>query len=309
MSNASYPVITVAGDGWGAVAAVKSCLACGIVCEVLTGDPDVIALLPSQQGRVHQSLDDVTTEIVVFAGFKPIVPKAFLQKHQCMNVHYSLLPEFRGLHSTVWAILMDAPRLGLTIHLMDEDIDNGDIIAQYAVTNDGLSSATWYMMHLNEWVEQHLGEVLLRFTAGSLASRPQDTTLATWVPRRKLEDCRLNFYHSFGYLQRMFRALTPPYPGPFVETAKHGRRWAVERIRLHPQPCVTFVGRVLNIDRDGGVWVCHPEGFVVLEGLTPYEVSSHMARLTIGTQLLSQPAAEPRYGSVLMGATTSGRGS
>lgn len=59
-----------------------------------------------------------------------------MNKNKIINIHYSLLPKYRGYHSTVWAIINDEKYLGLTIHEMSEYIDDGDIIYQYKVEND-----------------------------------------------------------------------------------------------------------------------------------------------------------------------------
>lgn len=49
-----------------------------------------------------------------------------------LNVHYGLLPAYRGLHATEWAILEDAP-VGVSVHLVDAGVDTGAIVAQREV--------------------------------------------------------------------------------------------------------------------------------------------------------------------------------
>ena len=109
-----YKRIILIGDGWGAISAFKSLQKLPNHIIVLTDDEDILAEKPDR----ITNLDGLKNELLIFAGYKPIVPIDILDNNTCINIHYSLLPTYRGLHSTVWAILNDEPKLGLTIHLM-----------------------------------------------------------------------------------------------------------------------------------------------------------------------------------------------
>lgn len=51
----------------------------------------------------------------------------------CLNVHFGMLPRYRGLLPIFHALMNDEPSFGVTVHFMDEKLDNGDIVAQRAV--------------------------------------------------------------------------------------------------------------------------------------------------------------------------------
>ena len=70
--------------------------------------------------------------------YRKIFPKSLLQlpKYGCINIHPSLLPEYRGPVPTAWALLNGEKETGITIHLMDEGIDTGDILFQKTVDID-----------------------------------------------------------------------------------------------------------------------------------------------------------------------------
>ena len=57
-------------------------------------------------------------------------------KHFSINYHDSLLPTYAGVHATSWAILHGEKKHGVTWHVMDEDIDTGDILIQESCTID-----------------------------------------------------------------------------------------------------------------------------------------------------------------------------
>ena len=178
--------IILVGDGWGAVAAFKSLLKLPNPISVITEDADILVEKPN---RVN-TLDGLNDEILIFAGYKPIVQNSILENNVCINIHYSLLPAYRGLHSTVWAILNNEPKLGLTIHEMNRYIDDGPIIYQFSVENDFSSTSKDYMDLFNRHIEKNLNKVIVDYLSGKIESIPQDKTKASWVGRRREQDCR-----------------------------------------------------------------------------------------------------------------------
>jgi phosphoribosylglycinamide formyltransferase-1 len=77
--------------------------------------------------------------LVVLAGFMRLLSKQFinsLPKHSIINVHPSILPEFKGLNAIQQAIDSGAKYTGVTIHYVDEGIDTGDIIQQETIKID-----------------------------------------------------------------------------------------------------------------------------------------------------------------------------
>jgi len=74
-------------------------------------------------------------ELVVLAGFMRILGSGFVRRFQgrIVNIHPSLLPSFPGLHAQKQALLHGVKVSGCTVHLVDETLDGGSILAQAAV--------------------------------------------------------------------------------------------------------------------------------------------------------------------------------
>jgi phosphoribosylglycinamide formyltransferase-1 len=74
-------------------------------------------------------------DLVVLAGFMKILPANFVSalKGKLINIHPSLLPEFRGAHAVRDALQAGATKTGVTIHYVDENVDTGEIITQSEV--------------------------------------------------------------------------------------------------------------------------------------------------------------------------------
>jgi len=60
-------------------------------------------------------------------------PLLTLPTHGCINVHFGMLPRYRGILPIFYALMNGESSFGVTVHVMDEKLDNGDIVAQRAV--------------------------------------------------------------------------------------------------------------------------------------------------------------------------------
>ena len=74
-------------------------------------------------------------DLVVLAGFMKILPANFVGalKGKLINIHPSLLPDFKGAHAVRDALAAGASKTGVTIHYVDEGVDTGEIIVQSEV--------------------------------------------------------------------------------------------------------------------------------------------------------------------------------
>lgn len=252
--------ICLAGDGWGAIAAFKSLTNYFDNINLLTQDVDLIKLARLND-KLVTSLVDFDFDYIVCAGFKPIVKQELTNKNNIINIHYSLLPKYRGLHSTVWAILNAEKELGLTIHLMNAGIDDGPIIHQEKIVYKSQTSKE-IMEICNSFIEKKLGFILDQFISKKIVPVTQNKDDATWVCKRNLNDCIIDYEYSIAFLRRFFRALVKPYPLPILLINK--AKYQVEECLLIEQDYYMTNGRVVNIDNEG-VWIKVSDGFLVVK--------------------------------------------
>ena len=86
--------------------------------------------------RLISYLKEERVELVVLAGFMRILSPFFVReyKHRILNIHPSLLPAFKGSRNAVRDALEYGVKItGVTVHFVDEQVDNGPIILQKAV--------------------------------------------------------------------------------------------------------------------------------------------------------------------------------
>ena len=74
-------------------------------------------------------------KVVISYNYKYLISREILEilpKNKFINLHISLLPWNRGAHPNVWSFIDDTPK-GVSIHVIDEGIDTGDILIQKEV--------------------------------------------------------------------------------------------------------------------------------------------------------------------------------
>jgi phosphoribosylglycinamide formyltransferase 1 len=101
------------------------------VCQVLADHPD----RASWEAALRADLEVHRPDVVVLAGFMRILSGAFLAgwPDRVINTHPSLLPAFRGANAVGEALAYGVKVTGSTVHLVDEQVDHGPIVAQEAV--------------------------------------------------------------------------------------------------------------------------------------------------------------------------------
>jgi phosphoribosylglycinamide formyltransferase 1 len=102
------------------------------VCEIPAEHPD----RPTWERALVAGLQAHRPDTVVLAGFMRVISDAFLSRWpgRVINTHPSLLPAFRGAHAVRDALAYGVKVTGSTVHLVDEEVDHGPIVAQRPVT-------------------------------------------------------------------------------------------------------------------------------------------------------------------------------
>jgi len=85
--------------------------------------------------KLVKEIEEKTPDFVLSVYYRKIFPNSLIKipKSGCINIHPSLLPNYRGPVPTAWALLNGEKETGVTIHYMNEEIDTGDILFQKTV--------------------------------------------------------------------------------------------------------------------------------------------------------------------------------
>ena len=166
-----------------------------------------------------------------------------------IGVHPTLLPANRGRHPLIWTLQLGLRKTGLTFFWMDRGADSGDILAQSEMALTENETARSLYERIERSASCLVPTFLPQLIAGTAPRIPQHRSSATSWRRRSREDGRVDFRMSSGAIERLVRALGPPYPGAHVSLA--GRDVKVWRVRVAPLPGAyenAEFGRVLGVD-------------------------------------------------------------
>ncbi len=167
-------------------------------------------------------ISNLKPDVGIVAAYGKILPKALIElfPRSALNIHPSLLPQYRGPSPIQTTLLNGDKEMGVTIITIDEKMDHGPIVAQqqlgggYRIPPD----ITYPALHntLAELGAQLLIETLPKWIAGDITPTPQDDTKATYTKLLKKEDGKINWSKSAEEIERMVRAYNP-WPGSFSE--------------------------------------------------------------------------------------------
>lgn len=167
----------------------------------------------------RQQLQDLQPDVFIVASYGKIIPKEILAipKKGCLNIHPSLLPRWRGASPIQTTILAGDKKTGVTIILMDEEIDHGPIISniQFVIPNPKITYKE-LEEKLIEAAAKLLIETLPKWLNNEIKPIPQDHSQATFCTIIKRADGKIDFNESAEIIGRKIRTFNP-WPGTFFE--------------------------------------------------------------------------------------------
>lgn len=177
--------------------------------------------------EAYQDLSTLQADLAVVASFGQIIPQRVLDLYSkgAINVHGSLLPNYRGASPIREAIANGDAETGNTIMLMDAKMDHGPMLASRAISIDTNETTATLTPKLAKSGAELLLETLTGYLNGTIKPVEQNHDKATFVKLLKREDGRLHpETDTAEALERLVRA-NNPWPGSFIEM--NGKRLKV----------------------------------------------------------------------------------
>lgn len=218
------------------------------------GIPVLIRNRPDDE-ELFERLKDADPDIIVANNWRTwIPPRIFgLPRHGTLNVHDSLLPQYAGFSPLIWALINGEREVGVTAHLMDEELDAGDIVLQQAVTVEPSDTATDLFHKTVDLIAPVTRGALSLIASGQTEFTPQDRSRASFFHKRSIEDSRIDWTWPAEDLERLVRAQSDPYPSAF--TFHRGKRLEVLSAVVSQNRYGGTPGRIFYREGDGVVIV------------------------------------------------------
>jgi methionyl-tRNA formyltransferase len=133
-----------------------------------------------------------------------------------LNLHGSLLPNYRGRAPVNWVLVHGEQETGVTLHYMDPKPDHGDIVARRAVPITRDDTALTLTRKLAAAGRAVLREMLPRLLEGTAPRQRQDHSRSHYFGGRKPADGEIDWSAPAETARNLVRAVTRPWPGAFT---------------------------------------------------------------------------------------------
>ena len=219
-------------------------------------------------------LTELGPELFVVIAYGHIFKRRLLElpSKDCINMHLSLLPRYRGPAPVQWAILNDDKETGVTATRMAPGVDAGPILGQRSTEMLPRETAGELCERLGRMAAEVLIEVVDEIDRGTVSPRLQDESRASLAPAFRKADGEINWGHSAWYICNHIRAMTP-WPSAFTFFQPKGKGiLRVAMLEAHgvepPSEGSRPPGEVLSVEK-GQIVVAAGEEAVCIDRLRP----------------------------------------
>ncbi len=214
-----------------------------------------------------EKIKKINPDLNVVVAYGQIIPSSiiFLPKYNSINVHFSLLPKYRGASPIQWALLNGERKTGVTIFELNERMDEGGILTKEEVDIHPEEGAS----ELEVRLAQKGADLLVKTIAkiGKIKPQKQDHSQATYAPKIKKEDGRIKWEKNAIFIERLVKAYTP-WPSAYTFLAD-------QRIKILKGKKEAFKGQssspgeILDVKKKGIEVCCGDASVFLIENLQP----------------------------------------
>ena len=200
-----------------------------------------------------QALRDLKPDICAVVAYGRILPQKVLDipTFGCINIHASILPQYRGSAPYQWAVLDGQKETGVTAMYLVREMDAGDVIEISKTPIGENETAGELLDRLAVLGAELLSKTLTRFTQGPVPATPQDPAKVSFAPMLEKTMCPIDWTKSAQQVHDHVRGL---HPWPVATMQLQGKLFKVHQTRVVPgsgQP-----GQILGLTKTGLVMAC-----------------------------------------------------
>jgi methionyl-tRNA formyltransferase len=193
-------------------------------------------------------------DVAVVVAYGRILPPEYLSapRRGCINVHFSLLPLYRGAAPANWAIINGEKKSGVTTMFIEEELDSGPILLQGETFLGETETAPELMQRLSEVGADLLSETLSNLD--TITPRPQHDRDATFAPLLTKTDGLINWSNFAQTIERCIRGFQP---WPNAYTFHNSHRLIVWRAAIEEAQATN------EVSQDGEVVIAQGDDLLV----------------------------------------------
>ena len=225
---------------------------------------EVIQVARARDPELHERIAELAPDVAVVVAYGSILPKQLLDlpRKGFVNLHFSLLPLYRGAAPVQRAIMNGDEVSGASVMVLTEGMDEGPVLALEELPIGYDDTTRTYGERLARKGAPLLVESVRSFVDGDLVPEPQDDSAATYAPKLTTEDALIDWTASSEKIHDLVRALDP---APGAWTTLTGTRLKVFKATPVEAPSLA-AGQPMVLD---GLVVGTGDGAVRLDEVQP----------------------------------------
>ena len=219
------------------------------VVKVVAQENEIEVYQPNRlrDEEVVKELLKIPCDYIVVAAYGQILPLSILNHAPCINLHASILPQYRGASPIQQTLLNNDSLTGVTAMLMEEGLDTGDILKIETISVDKDMMVEPLFNALTEIATELTVDVLKNFN--TYTPMKQDESLASHCKKITKKDGEIAFNDAEDIYNK-YRAFTP-WPGIYLESGLK-----LKKIALESSTSENEEGKILVIDSESIVVGC-----------------------------------------------------
>jgi len=223
-------------------------------------------------------IESLKPELGVVVAYGKILPKEvfLIPKYKTINVHFSLLPKYRGAAPINWAIIKGEKITGVTIFFIDEGLDTGDIIVQKELEIAPEDDSITLEKKLIETGISLLFEAIKKIEkSGNDICVVKQKGEPSYAPLIKKSDGRIDWNSSSDEILNIIRG-TKPWPSAYIEIKNE--KLKIKNLKILKANGLNFSqseiekcspGTIVELKKDTGFIVKCGRGFLLVEEVQP----------------------------------------
>lgn len=235
-----------------------------LVCEKNQISFDIVKDINSKE--VQNLLTDLNPDLIAVCHFQKILNKNIIDipKLGCINLHPSLLPNYRGMAPQHWPIINGDDETGITVHFINEGVDTGDIILQKKISIDLDSYVSNLQRNMLSVYRTIMKESIDLISKKEVNFTKQNHLVGSYYGRLKESHCIININNGYMEAYNLIRGVSLPYYG-----AKLGnfRIWKVSIAEktLNDQIQQDFTENGIYFDSKSKGFIKFADGSLIIE--------------------------------------------
>jgi methionyl-tRNA formyltransferase len=164
---------------------------------------------PENNDELKKIIESIKPEVVITIAYGRIIPLELLEipKYGWINVHFSLLPRWRGAAPVQWAILNGDKQTGITVFKLDKGMDTGPVYLEQATPINNDENSDGLLKRLSK-IGSDLAIKSLELISEGVTPKPQASIGITLAPKISKNDGKIDWQQSSNQVVNRFRALS-----------------------------------------------------------------------------------------------------